>query len=288
MGLIPCFAIPALALFGSALCGSAFADDGCRPVDIAPDIEIIPHETVLIVGELHGHQQGPQAVGDLACQLAGDGHDVAMLLEMSSSFTEPLSGLSGDRDHDLGIVCDDLAPFWGDGVELGRDGRSSRAIAELILRMGRLNAAGGSSVSVMGMDASNLEGGGWNRQRRDAMAQTAIRALDSHDVVLINVGNAHPTGIQMRVLESDPGLHAVRVLQVDTGGTAWNCTSGSCGEREWGPSRRAGDIELSPDLKIERTDAVVNYDAVFHIGPITASPPLVDTNMCGNQRSGLD
>lgn len=277
----------ASALLWSAAANNAHAIDACRAIDIDPAIEITPGETILIIGELHGHQQGPQAMGDLACQLAGEGHSVALLLEMNDEFSEPLSRLTGEQDEDHPIVCEALAPFWEGASGRGGDGRSSVAIAELILRMGRLNAASASQVSVMAMDASDLDmSGGPNRQRRNVMSHTALQALDSHDVVLINVGNAHPTAIQRRLLESDPSLNVPRLLQIYPGGAAWNCTPQGCGEREWSRPHRAVEIELSADLKIEQTDAAANYDAVFHIGSITASPPVIQSDLCGDRFAG--
>lgn len=127
---------------------------------------------VVLVGEIPGTRQFPELIADLAIVLAAESQATVVGLEVP--FNEPLDG---ERWGD----------FWTRDARLA-DGRSSQAMAELVITLADL-AAAGHPVHVAGLDGAWVAPGSTidlaaltdlERRRDDAMAGHFLAAMDAH------------------------------------------------------------------------------------------------------------
>ena len=188
---------------------------------IAGSADVIAPGRVLLLGELHGTTQSPAFVSSLSCNALAAGLDLVVGLELSPSARPDLdrflesAGTAEDRER---MVSGSL---WQRDYQ---DGRTSRAIVELVEQLRALRHAG-HSVEVVLFDAPGAGGG---QQRERAMARnlaTSARAR-AESMHIILTGNLHSRVFpgSMRSSEYEPmgyllkqALSAGRVISLDVG-----------------------------------------------------------------------
>ncbi|MGE5181931.1 MAG: hypothetical protein ACM31C_07705 [Acidobacteriota bacterium] len=210
-------------------------------------------------GELHGTEQSPRFVGDVACQAARRGK-VQLALEIPSDEQPRLDRFLGDGER--APLLD--GPFWR-----GRDGRSSEAMLALLERVRDLRAAG-AAISVVAYDAPG------EADRDAAMASFVARARDPGAVMVALSGNVHSRRTSFGAIEPAVARLVARGLTVttfdvsSTGGTFWACVERDghlvCGEQRQHRGEPGEPWTLGPPR-----DA--SHDAVYRVGETTASRP---------------
>ncbi|GAC1541009.1 MAG: hypothetical protein NVS2B9_08030 [Myxococcales bacterium] len=242
----------------------------CR--EIAGVEQVTAPGKLVFFGEIHGTNEVPAFVGDVAC-LASRRGPVHLGLELPAGDAPALrTFLAGDGDVGLRD-----ARFWRKTYQ---DGRSSRAMLALLHRVRSLRRAG-APIEVFLFDDPE------RKPRDEAMAENIARERQRapSDLYLIEVGNYHarrvpgaPWDPSVRWLASflaprEPGMLALDLRALP--GTAWVCsgdTPETCGDR---PIRTIENVSaVAGDLAVKlEPEPGGAYDGTFFVGRITASPP---------------
>jgi hypothetical protein len=225
----------------------------------------------VLLGEIHGTEQVPRFLGDLACRAAAAGLAVVVLLEIPAdedpAFARYLAsaGRAADRTRLL------AGAFWRSPYP---DGWSSRAMAGLLEQLRRLRA-GGAQVAVAGLIDGNPA-----RDGDAGMADRLIARRRQHPeaLLLALAGNNHtriadwPEGPQSRAMGQhlrDAHLPAlVSLTMADAGGRFFGI-SGATGVHA------VEGTDRGRQRFIELTTEAGPFDGRFYVGRLTASLPAV-------------
>lgn len=219
-------------------------------------------------GEMHGTEESPRFVGDVACQ-AARGWRVQVGLEIWNAEQPRIDAYlkSDGAAADRKALLD--GPFWAN-----HDGRSSEGMLALLERVRSLRHAG-AGIEVVAYDVPDAI------DRDGAMADFVTRARDTNAVFIALSGNVHSR--RTKGTPWDPELVPTvarlveRGLSVTTfdvsanGGTFWACMSKGPGEpQECGehPNRREPG---EPWTLGPARDA--SHDGVYRVGATVASKP---------------
>jgi hypothetical protein len=232
-----------------------------RPIQITAEVG-----GVWWFGEMHGTQESPAFIGDVACAVAQADHHVQVGLEIWASEQAAIERYldNGDRARLL------AGPFWAH-----HDGRSSVAMVELIDRVRWLRKAG-AKVDIVAYDITDKP------DRDEAMAIKVLASRDAKGVFVGLSGNIHSRKTQWNEVKPlvshlvDAKLN-VRTHDVSaSGGTIWACMATDdhepvCGEHPMSKDEKSGTPwTLGPP----RDDA---HHGVYYVGETKASPPARGT-----------
>jgi hypothetical protein len=247
-----------------------------------------PGQTVLI-GEQLGSQQLPATVGDLVCQAAEAGLIVTLGLSISRTEQERidryLASAGAPADQDALLDGD----FWRRPYQ---DGRSSRAVMDLIDRVRALRASG-LLIHLVAYDTDELTGS----ERDAALAKVWLKRREARpeEFFLVMTGNIHAnvtrgtpwdagfTPMGWHLLKADPTVKALDMSFA--AGTRWACdmAAGSqldCRVHGSTPSPRVAGIKgQSPHLQLFLGGLVLEgYHGLLYVGEVSASPPATAPN----------
>lgn len=222
---------------------------------------------VLLIGEIPGTREFPQLIADLAAVLAIESRPAVIGLEVP--FNEPLDG-----EHWGG--------FWTRDARFA-DGRSSRAMAELVAALADL-AGAGHPVRTAGLDGpwvapgSGIDLGALGdleRPRDEAMAGHLLAAMDAQPgatgIVLAapdHTGVARSSGTMGSIIAPwFPG--SVALVGLATGGTAL-----ALGER--GPEVRpvVADPGVGVGAVWSDEPGVDGHHGFVNLGTVSAAQPF--------------
>lgn len=237
-----------------------------RPID-GLDARIKPG-AILWFGEVHGTEESPRFVADVACHAAAANRvQVGLEIPQDEQQRIDLYLLSGGGAGDRAALLE--GAFWQQ-----HDGRSSTAMVALLEQLRVLRRAG-AAIDVIAFD-------GASEDRDAAMAEHVARTRDPGAVFVGLSGNIHSR--RTKGTRWNPELvptvaHLVaRGLAVTTfdvssnGGTFWACIGTSptdpptCGTHE---SRRQ-EPGTPWSLGAARDDS---HDGVYRVGSVTAAAP---------------
>ena len=233
--------------------------------------------TALLLGELHGTQEAPRFVGDVACHAVERRVPVTIALELPLDVANHIqtyltSPNDGRRTRAVAAI---FTSTW-------QDGRRSQAIAAL-LDTARALEQRGFDVRVIPFSADSAASGQLrDRGMADALAQ-AFR--DSSRMLIMLAGNLHvrlrsgtaitrdyePAGFLLR--QRFPTRTVVSLDMANDSGSAWLCTSADpkdCGVKPVRARNPAAPwlVQLSDSL------SATGYHGVFTVGAPHASPPV--------------
>jgi hypothetical protein len=257
--------------FFAALLGATTS--ACLPVPGA-DRLWQPQTRWVIVGEMHGTNETPDAFANLACLAAATGRPVTVALEYPADGQAVIdSYLASNGDGSARAALMGLYPF----ASQAQDGRGSVAFLRLWDRLRRLKQAG-QIARVIASDVGSATPPGADRNATMAQNWTAI-AAPNNGIVLALVGNFHairkplvsPTRTTTPAGALMPADRTITVNVVGNGGLAWNCRNDGCKDHDNGPSRSAAQgIVYS-------ADADRSWDATYELGtPTTAARPALE------------
>lgn len=282
----PLLAVAGLSLALLLSAGAAGAAPACTPVPgLAP---LLAPGTVLLVGEMHGTEEAPAFVRDVACAALEDGLSVTVGLEIDRADDDGYQaylrsdGSAAARERLL------ASPFWSREFQ---DGRGSVAMLELMesLRAQRGSSeeggAGEGRLRLLLIDRPEAGTG-----RDAAMAERVGEAVGARpeDLFVILTGNIHnrltkgmpwddelePMGYRLRRAHPD-----ARIASLDMaypGGSAWVCFGNApsdCKAQELGGLPEAAGRS---GVEIHEEPAGEPYSGRYFTGRLTASPPAVD------------
>ena len=179
---------------------------------------------ILWFGEVHGTEESPRFVGDVACRAAAAGH-VQVGLEIAGDEQARIDRYlrSAGSPADRAALLD--GPFWHQ-----HDGRSSTGMAALLERLRVLRAAG-AAIYVVAYDVPEAD------DRDTAMAEVIARRRDPSAVFVGLSGNIHsrrtkgtpwnPELVPMVAQLVARGLPLTTYDVEWNGGAFWACTTDS-------------------------------------------------------------
>lgn len=243
---------------------------GCTPVPGADGLWQSRTRWV-VVGEMHGTDETPDAFANLVCLAAATGRPVTVAVEFSTDW-QPVIDAYLDSDGGPKARAALLTlPVWKTEMQ---DGRGSVASLRMLDRLRRMKLAG-RITGVLGFDIGRSTLSGQTRDAAMAKAWTAIPAADN-GIILALTGNIHamrkalvrPNRTIVTAGSLMPPTRTITVNVVGNGGKAWTCQSDGCGEHANGPSRAASAGILYGD-KVDRA-----WGATYELGrPTTAAAP---------------
>ena len=294
--LLP-FVLPFVIACGSSPAPPPLTASKARPAfaEIKGAAELLQPGALIVIGEMHGTEEFPALVGDLAEASVRAGRAVSVHLEMpreEQALVEQLLSGTASREPPRDAV-------WGSAYQ---DGRRSRAVWQLLLRLANLARDKGpvqiarahaslrsqGPVHVQCFDPGNTPGAsGFNQPRDRGMAEAVIEEVKARpgDVHLVLVGNVHSRtehGLPWdATADYDPfarlvkasGAKLTTILGRFSGGTYWGCSSdrpSSCGPKQVGPQKEGagGERELRLEGGLDG-----GYAGVAIVGELHASPP---------------
>jgi hypothetical protein len=241
----------------------------CEPI---PGAEILLREgVVVLLGEIHGTKQAPEAVARLTCEALTRGLMVTVGLEIprtEQDVTDRFLASDGTAEDEKLLLASD---WWQRDYQ---DGRSSEAMFDLVRAL-RASGANKEDLSILLIDDPNSAEG-----RDLAMADLLSAEIDRRpqDLYVVLTGNLHnrlvagrfePMGYHLR--GQKPGTEVISLNITYSGGTAWVCTTDSCGV-----VRLRGEAGIGPGVELGPESAENAYSGRLHVGEITASPPARD------------
>ncbi|MFY2564201.1 hypothetical protein ACN469_41805 [Corallococcus terminator] len=245
--------------------------------------EVLDLGMTLLVGEQLGSREAPAVVGELVCQVAEAGLPVALGLSIPRSEQERVdrylasAGAPSDQDALL------EGRFW---QRTYQDGRSSRAVLDLIDRVRAMRMAG-LSVTLLAYDTDLARGS--ERDGQQATFWNKRREAQRVEVQVILAGNTHTRTVTGTPWDQDftPMAHLLKsprlvVLEMSYAqGTRWGCDLDRDGKIQCGligstPSGKvAARPGLSPFITSFEAPTPEGIHGMLYVGALTPSLPAI-------------
>lgn len=262
-----------IALVAAALLGAL--QPSCTPPDGTDELLALERRYI-VVGELHGTTEVPAAFAQLVCAAAEQG-PATVALELPAAMQPQLDAFLAATDEAAALAALEGTHFLNPRMN---DGRSSRAMLEMMLSVRALRAAG-RDVAFHAFQPSRsrpreLSQAWYELDMGHALAEAAYARPEARVLVLVGNLHARKTGFERLPDLGLPAAGHLPVAEVVTldlaqqGGEAWNCQQ-ECGAR---PSRAVYDVEARGVMLEPASDGA--YDGVLAVGPTTASPPVAE------------
>lgn len=256
----------------------------------------------VVFGELHGTKEAPAFLGNLACALVSRGQRILVAIEHSSTKNTAFQNAWKLPQSKFTAALKQAG--WA-----GRfDGVASNAMADMLVRLHSMSR-GGQFIDIVAFNGardeaqasrfSHLPGQGPHEAAQAENIQIAASAKP-YDYVLVLVGNIHArkrpversgVAFEPMAMQLASATDLITLNMETNGGTVWNCQlkpgvkpdpkkpigddAIACGSYPLSGStdrRREPFIELAqPSVTISDAD----YDGVFWLGTVNASPPAV-------------
>jgi hypothetical protein len=245
--------------------------------------ELLQKGVAVVIGEQLGTREAPATVGNMVCETALAGHAVAVGLSIPTAEQERIDrylaspGAPADQDELL------RGDFWRRPYQ---DGRSSRAILDLIDRV-RSWRARGLHVAVVAYDTDHKTGS----ERDAAQADVWLKRRQSQpgERLVILTGNIHGRTVQgapwdqgFAPMARHLALGGFDVVSLDLSyaqGRRWGCDLDSkdtlqCHVYGATPADRVAERPgLAPYVKLFSQPTEEGYHGVLYVGALSPSPP---------------
>jgi hypothetical protein len=251
-----------------------FAQTICAPIENASDIF---SSRLVIFGEIHGSTETPKFMEALACHLTKLSRSVIVAIELPSDLQPAINRANGSIQIDKSIAAADS--FWAAGPA---DGRSSAAMWNLVSSLHAMKAVGNSLDFVFFDKSYTVE---MKQKEREEFLAKTIRNIEKSAPagtrIVVLTGNLHSRKSRGTPWNRDfePMAYLLRDLQPLTldlshdGGSTWSCNATKCGETMW-RGNASGTARESSKFSIHLTNVEGHHDGYFHVGKLSASPPL--------------
>lgn len=264
-----------LAFLLTSLAGAASAETiACASKFVAKSIPTqVP---LLIFGEIHGTENAPEYVADVACARlkAAPDSKLTVALEYPMQESEHLqryvnsSGEAKDRDRLL------ASPFWQREMQ---DGRSSLAMLTLIekLRQWRGKAPG---LRVTAFDPVEDQAGGPTRDEAMAVHLKQIVQETAPGLTIVLTGNLHARRTpgfggrpDYKTMASVLAVPFQTYKLMGPRGAYWACTP-LCGEQAFGTGTEPDTL---PNYDLRTLTPSQEYDGVIDVGAFRIAKPAI-------------
>lgn len=259
-------------MIGSLL-AMALAQSACAPLPGVAEL-LQGEQRFFVIGESHGTTETPAAFAAFVCEAAIAG-PVTVALEMPQTMQSNLDALlTADSEAGAHAALEGTRffdPSW-------KDGRTSRAMLELMLSLRRLKAAGRDIAILAFQPDSPALAGLPHAYYELEMGYLLSRAASERpgSKVLVLVGNLHARrtanpnfpALGLPAVAHLPGDQIVTLEVAPQGGGMWSCVP-EC-------SAHTFVSEYNPDARgvFMNTGGDGAYDGTLAVGPSTASWPV--------------
>lgn len=291
----------ALVAFVLALSAPALAAEQCSlPQGWRQVVQSNP--PYVVFGEIHGSRESPAFVGNLACALAKGGERVLVAVELSARADAAFQ--AAWRLPPVQFPAELVKQGWADET----DGRGSGAMRDMLIRLHAAKTAG-MPIAIVAFngdrdDAQRARFASLPGQEPHEAAQAenirAAVAAGRYDRVLVLTGNVHAQKVPIErgetifrpmAMHLAPAAQVVSLNMVTAGGSSWNCQMRAGYKPVSGQPIGSDAIECAAHPL--RADAVLDlpqfvslrplpgeaatpdYDGIFWLGPVSASPPAL-------------
>ena len=228
-------------------------------------LDSIYQKNIILFGELHGTNEIPRMFGNVACNaiVSQPSKRILIGLELPGDFDRAF--LKIGKVPETQILSEvDRMDFW----RAMKDGRHSRAMRELTLRLISYAHTSGGRVFLIAFERPNI----------DSIGAAAIlsRIEEVHaDQTLILVGNNHarkvrmPNGPAYPPMGENLGRGGESIVSLDgrfEAGRAWICMSQCAARPISSPLHIGRDGEF-----VELMPGIAGYDGIFHLSQLTVS-----------------
>jgi hypothetical protein len=230
-----------------------------------------PETRWVIVGEMHGTNESPDAFANLVCLASATGRPVTVAVEYTSDDQAAIDAfLASDGSPAARAALLKLFLF----TSKLQDGRGSVAFMRLFERL-RIFKQAGRIAGVIASDVGRATPQGLERNAAMAQTWTGIAAPDDA-IILAYVGNLHAMRKQIAIGDRTivpagaimPVKRTVTVNIDGNGGKAWTCQHDGCRPHDNGDPRQAASAI------IYSAAADRQWDATYELGvPTTAALP---------------
>jgi len=256
-----------------ALLAASTAAPQCQPVNGAATLWARRDTRWVIVGEMHGTNETPDAFVNLVCLASRARGPLTVAIEYPADMQPVLDAWLESDGREAARAALLAGPFWRNPMQ---DGRTSVAFLRMLDRL-RLMHRAGTVLSVRGFDVP--WDGSDKRDRNAAMADRLTKIADTTPgLTMVLVGNYHaivrempsPRGPVRPAASLLPADKRVAVDVAGAGGSMWNCQMEGCHLYDYGP-QPTGPAAIAPDTTPDR-----RYDAIYTLGkPFTGAEPAV-------------
>jgi hypothetical protein len=226
----------------------------------------------LLIGELHGSNESPQAFGNLVCDALAHKKRLLVALERPTSEQPALDRLLTSHNSAAAKKALLAEPDWKNGM----DGRASEAMLSLLLTLRDLRRTH-RGLQVVAFDAPYTAKDPGARDRAMGRALLALGETNPQILILVLTGNAHAMqlpefGYDFAAMDLPAGKR-ISLEVTNTGGEAWTSWDGACGASTGGIETKGKTVPfgivLDPSLA-----PYGKVDGVLSLGvPLTSSPP---------------
>lgn len=264
--------LTALACVASSSAGRAATPRHACPAIPGTDALLQPGAHI-ILGEMHGTQQIPRFVGDVACAAANLGA-VRVGLEIPVEEQQRIDSFIASKGDDGARKALTLGSrFWSEPFQ---DGRRSQAVAALLESLRQLHQRG-ADLRVLAYDAGGAD-------RDSSMAKQLLSAFAAEPTARFVVlsGNLHARKTagqwKQRFMAAQLVEHGVKLTTLDAHygmGSAWICGGpkpDNCGPGVIGSSTVTPATAFSIVVGASKDGA---YDGHFEIGTPSFAPPAI-------------
>lgn len=236
---------------------------------------------VVFFGEWHGTNEIPEYFGRVVCVAGKSKRKVHVALELREDWTDALSSFINQHGDPGAVDKFFQGSQWGQVASANPDGRTSRAVFDLLMYFRRLNKVGyqisvsafdtrpwqtrkvGSDVGMAAILTRNIE--------KTTADVTFVLSGEYHTRLIENTTPAMPRPLAFLVAEARPKWKVAAIVASHSGGTMWGCTSTGCGNISLS-ERNQG---MKPGLVINQERDQFGYMGVLHVGSISASAPFL-------------
>lgn len=262
-----------LAIF--SVLGVSNALTTCSPIAGANQIWSRPALRWVLVGEIHGSNETPDAFKDLVCDALARGKRVTVALEQSSAEQPALNRILTAKD--LSRATQELLhqTGWTEGSIYGK---ASKSMLRLLLSLRELRSSY-PSLTIFAFDVPYTGKAAGARDEAMGKALLSLGEKRPQDLVLALIGNAHifrapmfgydPTAMYL------PARESLSIEVTDNGGKFWNDVNDACGPNKGGAPARGGNMPREVVLKPSLAP-FGKVDGILSLGmAATPSPPAV-------------
>jgi hypothetical protein len=260
--------LAALALFAASAAAAP-----CVPINGSEVLWSKRETRWVIVGEMHGTNETPDAFTNLVCLAVQSRGPVTVAIEYPADTQPVLDAWLASDGGDAARAALLAGPFWRSPQQ---DGRASVAFLRMLDRL-RLMHRAGTVLSVRAFDVP--WDGSDERDRNAAMADRLTKiANTTPGLTMVLVGDYHaivrelpsPRGPVRPAASLLPANERISLDVVSAGGSMWNCQLQGCHRYDFAP-KAAGPARIAPD-----PDPDHRYDLVYTLGkPSTAAEPAI-------------
>jgi hypothetical protein len=256
-----------------ALLAASAAPAACLPVEGAATLWAKRGTRWVIVGEMHGTNETPDAFTNLVCLAAQSRGPVTIAIEYPADMQPVLDAWLASDGGDAARAALLAGPFWRRSTQ---DGRTSVAFLRMLDRLRMMHRAGTvRSVRAFCPPNDGPVVSDYNAAMADRLTTIADAAPG---IVMVLVGNYHainhvmttPQGSIRPAASLLPANKKVSVDIVGAGGSMWACQMDGCHRYDYPVQPRTRARIMSDTSEDHR------YDMVYTLGkPYSAAEPAV-------------